>query len=563
MQPTKRNSAIANYVAETNSQPYSSSARFGDAPTDLDHLVSLGFDRNEVQLAMTATRGDKAAALLILKKGRVAGDESSWRGDLKDDFTSGVNTNALPNSAVNRALWKTPIYIRVGQTRTRSQKTFYVCSVVKKNGESWKVERSYSEFLKLKNSFPLFSTASFKNPFPSKNDIVSLFGSINIETRRQQLEEWMRELCLHEECMRNGTILALLGEFVEEHLHNAAGFRHATGATAANMAQSLPGGGSTSPLAPGPNARYSTATNPNVATSTSPAGPTAIPSVAAPDPLLALPLVTGPLTFHQLKDSLPFRLAVPDEQLPGRSHTDDATANIVNTDISTGSGDQSLKQLTKDYSRDRLVLQISYRLEGSHSSIAQIVGTMKDIVAQLLQAQDKQPLSTSMPSNFFVSILRKIGRTESAYITHASFARLLADRTDGELADAGIDRNDLPAAPCVIIVPESSLAEPIKISFRIKHRGESQRGEWCLQTDCEAATSFRVNDAEDTELATLLQCKLTLHKVIFGMPQLSTESGIQVVREFQERAGKSLIVVDKDMRCTARDWHTPGISNPF
>ena len=129
-----------------------------EGATDLDILVGMGFARDAAATALQTTRGDRAAALHILRRGGSTHD-ASWRNELKDDFVSGMSTKPLPNSVENRALWKTPFYMRVGEPRTRKGKVFYTITVVKKTGESWKVERSYSEFLAMKNRFPFWSTA--------------------------------------------------------------------------------------------------------------------------------------------------------------------------------------------------------------------------------------------------------------------------------------------------------------------------------------------------------------------------------------------------------------------
>ena len=526
MQP-RRTSAIASYVAEANRQvPLTGEA----AATDVDYLVNLGFDRGAVSRAMAATRGDRKAALVILRGG--GGDAGAWRGELKDDFTSGLGAAALPIIAENRAVWKTPYYIRVGETRTRNETTYYVCTVVKKNGETWKIEKRFSQFLQLKNSFPFWSTHSFSNPFPPKKDLIALFGGVNTESRRQQLEEWVRELCLNEECMRNDTILGLLGAFVEESKHQPPLSASSAGSV------SPP---SISPMSPAQNPRYATASS---KTPQGPVGSTTLSAPLAPpqtgQPVAGtasapLPLLSGPLTYVQLKSSLPFRIAVPPD--------------LLATSSSSSSLEAEEKQLNKDYSRDRIILQSNVRVEGSSASISQIVATMKELVATLLGQQNKQPLSNSLENDFFLSVLKRMGRTESAFITHGSFSRLLESGSDEEAVATPFD------SPPVMIVPESSLAEPIKIFFSIKLREGT--GEWCLQADCEAGTSFRVNDAESDDINTLLQVKMTYHAAFFGMPVFAAERGSvgPVVTAFNVKEGKCSLVAERDMRATARDWN--------
>jgi hypothetical protein len=521
----RRTSAIASYVAEANRQvPLTGE----DAATDVEYLANLGFDRGAVNRAMSATRGDRKAALVILRGG--GGDAGAWRGELKDDFTSGLGAASLPIIAENRAVWKTPYYVRVGETRTRNETTYYVCTVVKKNGETWKIEKRFSQFLLLKNSFPFWSTHSFSNPFPPKKDLIALFGGVNTETRRQQLEEWVRELCLNEECMRNETILGLLGAFVEESKHQPPLSASSTGSV------SPP---SISPMSPAQNPRYVTASSktPQGPLLGSDPSPPALTVAWTSSPPLPLPLLSGPLNYVQLKSALPFRIAVPP----------DLIAASISSSSSLAAEE---KQLNKDYSRDRLILQSHVRLEGSSMSISQIVATMKELVANLLGQQNKQPLSNSLDDMFFLSVLKRMGRTESAFITFGSFSRLLESGPDEE-ASVSTPFDTQP----IMIIPESSLAEPIKIFFSLKNREGT--GEWCLQADCEAGTSFRVNDAESDDINTLLQVKITYQAVFFGMPVFAAERGSvgPVVTAFSIKEGKRSLVAERDMRATARDWN--------
>lgn len=551
----RRNSAFQEYITEAGREQERANAP--QAATDFDYLVQLGYPSERVREALATTRGDRSSALHILQKGGLGKKEASaWRSELKDDFSSGAKITNLPVSVDNRALWRTPFYIRVGETRTRNGKTFYTLSVVKKNGESWKIERSYSEFLGFKNSLPLFTTSAFKNPFPPKKDLVALFSTVNTELRRQALEEWMRELCLSELSMRNDAILALLGEFVEERKQGNP--VQAIPSPDAAFMPSTPAGGMT---------RYG---------GTSPHAPLGSPTSTGTVNIASLQMLSGPLSYQQLKSALPFKIplleAPSESQFPKhtggdfleRGELDSRVASLryYSTDPSAEpSGEEgsmfraagptgldqasmSMRQLQKDFLRDRLILQGSQRLEGASCDIAQIVAAMQTAVAALAAQAGKPPLSAMFPAGFFVSILTAMSRTESAYLAHASLTNVLCSDSSSE----------------IMVVPESSLADPIKISFRIKERDVG--GDWCVICDMEAATVFRVNDAVTDDVATLLQVKTTYYKTVFGMPRLVSSGGRGEVVDFAEKAGKAVLVLEREMRSTARDWGG-GANNPF
>ena len=510
--PAKRSSLATFHVTEARQEI--------PVATDVDYIIGLGYNRDVVIAAMTTTRGDKAAALDILRRGGAAPSDSSWRSELKDDFTSGLHAVPLPNSVENRALWKSPLYVRVGEPRTRDGRTFYQTSVVRKDGLAWKLEKAYSDFHRLKNKLPLFSTNSFKNQFPAKNDVAALFGSVNTELRRRGLEEWMRELCLDEECMQNEEILRALNAFVEGDSHSPQ-----------------PPTSTNSRYTPG-NTQCSTGTGGKVS-SPSPQ-PGALTSAAF---VASLPEVKGPLTYHQLQSSLPFRIPVLSAQ-----HRGDNEISVK---------DSSDAQLEKDFSRDRIIVQ-GRRLEGSSTTLPQIVQSMKDAVAQLLVQNNKQPLSGELSSSFFISLLKKMSRTESAFLCHSAFCQLLLEDEGGVASGSGSSGDSQHPTPFdhpnILVVPESGLAGPIKVNFHIKVREGT--GEWCLQADCEAGTSYRVNDAESDDITTLLQVKVTWHKVMFAMPKFATERGVvgPVVCELSERDGKGVVVAERDTRSTSRDW---------
>lgn len=532
-----------------------------DSATDFAYLQSLGYPAERVRGALSATRGDRAGALHILQKGGGLGkDASAWRAELKDDFSSGAATTNLPASTESRALWRTPLYIRVGEPRMRNGKTFFTLSVVKKNGESWKIERSYSEFLKLKSSLPLFTTVNFKNPFPPKNDLMALFSSVNVETRRRALEEWMREMCMSEDCMKNDIILRLLGDFVEECKQQPP-----PAVLGIATLPSTPAGGMM---------RYG---------GTAPHTGGALGSPTSS--LTSLQTTKGPLSLEQFRRALPCKIPVVDNAMPQASTGEDdllergggvrasslrfysldpSAPSIGDGGTAGGRGEEgegsmfhevqpaglagldyhstAMKQLQKDFSRDRVILQGNTRIEGSSHELAKIVAAMQQAVAALLDKAGKPPLSETISAGFFISILGALSRTESAYLAHASLTSVLCNSEDGNL---------------LCVVPESSLADPIKVNFRLKEREVGGR-DWCIVCEGEAATVFRLNDAETEDLSTLLQVKTTFFRTVFGMPRLGARG--EVVELVEKAGAKPMLVLEREMRSTARDW---GGGNPF
>ena len=112
--------------------------------TDIDILVSLGYSQELSRRALAATKGDRKAALDLIKNNRKT-REDGWKTDEETDWVRlGINnSSSLPKDATMRgvsllllsllkpflivvvfvslsALWKTPISVHIGSYRLGS-----------------------------------------------------------------------------------------------------------------------------------------------------------------------------------------------------------------------------------------------------------------------------------------------------------------------------------------------------------------------------------------------------------------------------------------------------------
>ena len=71
--------------------------------TDLDILVSLGYSQELVRRALAATKGDRKAALELIKNNRKT-TEDGWKTDAESDWVRlGINSSSsLPKDAAMR-----------------------------------------------------------------------------------------------------------------------------------------------------------------------------------------------------------------------------------------------------------------------------------------------------------------------------------------------------------------------------------------------------------------------------------------------------------------------------
>jgi len=104
--------------------------------TDLSAIVALGFPEYIARHALRAVKGDRAAAMALIRKMSDSNTplasnfkaELSWRGEGDDDWINYIPTTSLPSMAQNRALWKSPVYVSVNALIPKV--IFLVCAPV-------------------------------------------------------------------------------------------------------------------------------------------------------------------------------------------------------------------------------------------------------------------------------------------------------------------------------------------------------------------------------------------------------------------------------------------------
>lgn len=656
-----------------------------EAATDVDDLVNMGYPIAEVKKALNVTQGDRTAALRILAKGGVQKEDTGWRKTTADDWVSGVSAGQ-PTNVVNRALQKSPVYIRVSSYVRKPYDVEYILKVTLKNGKQWEVARTYNQFSVFKSNLPLGTTMKFTNGFPIPNLFQYFFSEESAEflqKRRDALSEWIREMTLNEECMTNEKVLNLLYAFIDYKQHHGDVKESVSSAAALNPA-----------------------------------------SLAVNSPLLALdneyearkyaalqniPIINEtrfPLTVGELRGSIPFRVELKKLEC-GRQHIENASklSSKVPSSASneeghandgTGSGSAStttvaspatvsstavedkkikidMKQLHKDLSRDRIIIQ-GKKLSGYQTEVEEMVEISKQAMLQCILrsghhlVQVRQMVAPPPPpppgnyigppsstaaggggassagvssrhgslSNVFAATpppppppptagsisspptvadaaassplqlldhavkaaMQQISRTESAYLSHVSLHEM-------------IDMNnvrDLPDFAPFLIVPESTLAQPLVLNFRVQEREHKQTApapahalpvaaaveegvvravqpageepqsgaihvvalphhpmvvspvspppvvkEWCVVCEGEASTVYRLTDPET--MKPIVQLRVTFVYTLFAIPVMDgNNSRVDRVIDFRLKEGKTYLVVAQDTTSTDRDW---------
>ncbi len=518
--------------------------------TDLDVLVSLGYHEDFARLALEKCGGDRKAAINLLT-GKVDDKAASaWRTEREDDFVTGLTEQPLPAEATMRALWKSPLYCRIPSFYTDSENvTWYAIRAISKFGETFERKRRYKQIHNFKSSLPIGTCSNFKCSFP----LPGLNRFIDIEKRRAMLEDWLREFVLDESIMSNPALLSKLYEFLDlKQTYDRKDFGKII-ETSEKEIQRLKIK-ETNPFdddaAEDMQAFRLSAVNFKSTTSQE------MPTLTAIRSLATVQLISEPIQFRDVNAALPFKANIQpdDENMVGNSGKD-----------------ESRKQLAKDYQRDRIIIQ-NHRIEGSKHTLAELVIIMKYAINDVLRVNMRPSLSTSVPedvknTHFCLNILAHIARTQSAYSTHNALSKLIKED---------------PNAP-ITIVPESSMAEPIKIRFSVKQRQSDAApgvGEYCVVVEAEAGTVFRFNDPLDDDVATLLQVRAVYCSTAYGMVEVATDgisprsphtalatSHMPNVAAAEKRGafrtqesyllykeGKTSIFVEKEMHTSKRDW---------
>lgn len=235
-----------------------------------------------------------------------------------------------------------------------------------------------------------------------------------------------------------------------------------------------------------------------------------------------------------------------------------------------------LHQLTKDMSRDRIIIQ-GVRLLGSHSSVDFMVDVCKKSIVQLLaqsgllvlppSATPSAPAGIELASldSFCLNSIHSISRTESAFLSHAGLCSVILDMAN---------KQGNPHWRPFLVVPESTLADALLVRFSIKSREPSpasppaqgrgslatppppshlpSRGavmDWCILCEGEASTVYRLLDPDSMDV--LVQVRITVLSTFFAMPRRQSPSSTIA---FSYKVGKSYLTVSKETTTTGRDF---------
>jgi hypothetical protein len=277
-----------------------------------------------------------------------------------------------------------------------------------------------------------------------------------------------------------------------------------------------------------------------------------------------------------------------------------------------------LRQMDKDIARDRLRIQ-GRRIAGSSVSLQGVVSLCEKSILDVMTEQsvmlldtpadsgtsllaqyltekrqqggdetcDKSSAKQSSVSNrmsfsrnsslelLALSSLQLLSRTESAFLSHSSLYEII-DTITGALDVSNASTAELDELERVserastssgqlLIVPESSLASPMSLSYYIQEQSAGQQ--WCVTCEGETSTVFRVLDPES--LDPLIQLRVRYVNTLFGVPIVDTRlttvhrEGVVAPEDntspagitgFNIKKGKAYIVLSRDTTSTLRDW---------
>eukprot|EP00602_Paraphysomonas_sp_CaronLab_P003590 CAMPEP_0185029218 /NCGR_PEP_ID=MMETSP1103-20130426/15383_1 /TAXON_ID=36769 /ORGANISM="Paraphysomonas bandaiensis, Strain Caron Lab Isolate" /LENGTH=591 /DNA_ID=CAMNT_0027563881 /DNA_START=91 /DNA_END=1866 /DNA_ORIENTATION=+ len=380
-----------------------------NAPTDLEILVSRGFNEREACEALSQARGDIHQAHQILSGKQV---DNSWLNEIPGEWEDNA-TISMTTPGSLRALWKSPYYVRVGSfkrvqsTDTDKEGILYINTVITRDGRQWTVEKRFTEYYSLWMSLPVGITRNFENKFPKLSvfQYNSSSSDSKCEERRLRLEEWLRELCFDEKCMTNPKVLKAMDKFLcaDEHGDDVDNI---TSASDSSVATKL--------LEQSKSYLHDWVVIPQTSIENLPVSLDVITSSLPCK--IDLDLVLGSRGAHSLT---------------GKDITDD--------------------QLSKDLSRDRIVIQ-GRRIMGSNTDLGFILTQAISTANNVLAERNSKTFPQALVSALCKRSLMLVSRTESAYASHAALQLLLTPDTLTEL----------------IVVPEAQLAKPLLMQFRVE-----------------------------------------------------------------------------------------------
>ena len=506
------------------------------AATDFDILVSRGFDPEKIRMALASSCGDMRKATLILSNQLDPSEAVGWTSTSDTDWANHKDMY-IPTRTENRALWKSPIYVRVASFRHADDETvLFVLNIVLKDGQHFEKLRRLSSFVSFYKSLPDRLVNNFVNKFPKRNLIPWKSSVEKIELKRMLLEEWMRELCMNEACMRDRTVLVALCNFLEIEgkrlsVNKADDPAEARVVTLSNYKEDW---------------------------------------VAVPEKSLS----RLPVSINSLAAGMPFKVRT------STIFSTEEDKTMLN-DLLTGSVDASDLQLSKDMLRDRIIINgrryagaFSKRPgtnEKTHSqSEADELKALRDVLAIAEEVVNAVLISSGFADSFGIGAVRSIcmralkyaSRTYSAFVCHTALHHIV-DLSDSE----------------VCVVPESLLAMPLVMKFTASAPPVPFAAP-VLKCELQAATVYRLCFGED--LHTLFQCKTVYCKTFREIPKkekndsshsssVSSDSNSDLEAEaeavpappipenkfIKECDSEAYLILTKETTTTSRDWGHP------
>jgi hypothetical protein len=390
--------------------------------TDLEILIKKGFPEDEAKKALLETRGNLKAAVVYLTRGDTG--SRSWGQETAHEWVDNVSSTDLLTST-GRAIRKSTYHLRlllffslcspslrsVQRWDRQDNHVFYTINVIMRDGRQWKLKKRYSAIHEFWRSMPIGSTKHFRRAFPQP---IIWLGKADDDTFNDQrclaLDEWFSELSLDEKSMSDPRIVAHLDRFLE-----------------------------TSEQPPAPVTFNSNSDLPSW--------------VLIPDSNLT----TFSVSLETLSSQLPCKVNLAD-LFPQRP----VSKTEANVSLSITGSDVTVKQISKDLSRDRIIVQ-GRRFEGSESgfngvleaTIAAAGTAIREAGGSVVESAGDitGPLTFSREviAELCLTSLGQLGRTESAYASLSALTTVV----------------DQASTPDLILVPESVLAHPLLVRFRV------------------------------------------------------------------------------------------------
>jgi hypothetical protein len=548
--------------------------------TDIDILVKLGYPRETARLALAQADGNRSEALEIIRLGGRHGNSMEWKSYKPDeDWKNSIAAVDLPKDSQMRALWKSPVTAHVNSFFRDSNGSFvYRCHVITRSGD-WTCNRKLEDFIDFRASLPLGTTIWFKSTLPSAwtNILSTLLYPSTAESARQMLDDWVRELTLSERCMSDdGLLEKTMRFFANNTTGEQMGVAVAATESSGSGLQKCKSGECR------PAVRLYDSRSDNREGSSFPEILKKIRTVHADSFPVSLS------TLDSLLSSGPFKIDVSEfpelNELARGGHRKKGSEQA-----------RSDSQLAKDVVRDRLIINgTRYQCSSSDSLPAVFLESLVSAcVASLDSVLNSPSFSFSKRQgtggadrvlaedevDFSLNILRAMSRTDSAYITLLGISAILdlsltlsgpppsgSARGGGGGGDV-VSECDIPCPP--MVVPESTLADPILINFQALERkapssprkpslSQPLVRESCV--DCEGQTSTVYRVCRGDRLDTLLQFRVIYSHRTFGMLSTTDEEdndkgkGSGTHLSLSEKAGPVHLVFLRETKTTARDW---------